>query len=280
MKIGIVGLGLIGASFAKAYRGLPDYEVLGYDLNETVSGFSTLSQTVDGILDDGALPQCELLILATYPGAAKTYLKNNAHKLSKNTLVMDTLGTKTEICRLGFALAKEYGFTFVGGHPMAGSEHSGIRYAREDLFENASMVLVPPDGDDIALLVRMKKLLAPLHFGSFQVTTAEAHDLRIGYTSQLPHLLSNALVQSPTAEAAQGFSGGSFRDMTRVAELNSKMWTELFLENRENLLNELNILLASLSDYQQALEAGDAQKLAALLQAGTERKKALSHGEA
>ena len=275
MKIGIVGLGLIGASFARAYRGLADYEVLGYDLNETVSGFSTLSQTVDGILDEEALPQCDFLILATYPGAAKAYLEENAPKLSPHTLVMDTLGTKTEICRLGFALAKTYGFTFVGGHPMAGSEHSGIRYAREDLFQNASMVLVPPDGDDIALLVRMKQLLAPLHFGSFQVTTAEAHDLRIGYTSQLPHLLSNALVQSPTAALAQGFSGGSLRDMTRVAELNPQMWTELFLENRENLLLELNTLLASLTDYQKALEQADEKKLIALLQAGSERKKVL-----
>ncbi len=276
MTVGIVGLGLIGGSMAKAFRENTDYEVLGYDANHTVDGFAQLSGIVHGELTEETIPSCDLLILAAYPAAAKEYLIKIAPFLRHDAIVVDCLGTKERICELGFRLAGEYGFTFVGGHPMAGSERSGIKHARADLFEGASMVLVPPDGNDITLLQHLKELLKPLGFARITVTSAQEHDRRIGFTSQLPHLISNALVQSPSAMLHSGFSAGSFRDLTRVAELNPQMWSELFLEKQENLIEELDILLTSLSQYREALAQRDRETLQSLLEAGSCRKKEIS----
>ncbi|MBE6932441.1 MAG: prephenate dehydrogenase [Ruminococcaceae bacterium] len=276
MTVGIVGLGLIGGSMAKAFRENTDHQVLGFDANTAVDGFAQLSGIVHGELTETTIPSCDLLILATYPAAAKEYLVKIAPNLSHNAIVIDCLGTKERICELGFALAREHGFIFVGGHPMAGSERSGIKFARADLFEGASMVLVPPDGNDILLLQRLKELLNPLGFARITVTTAQEHDRRIGFTSQLPHLISNAMVQSPSAMLHSGFSAGSFRDLTRVAELNSRMWAELFLENQENLIEELDVLLSSLGQYRAALAQRDSEGLQSLLEAGSRRKKEIS----
>ena len=276
MNVGIVGLGLIGGSLVKAFRAYTDHTVLGFDADAAVEGFAQLSDMVHGELNDGSIGGCGLLILATYPAAAKAWLEEKAGLIAPGTLVLDCLGTKARICELGFRLAGEHGFTFVGGHPMAGSERSGIKYARADLFRGSSMVLVPQDPNDIGLLMQLRGILQPLGFERFPVTTAAEHDQRIGFTSQLPHLISNALVQSPSAELHAGFSAGSFRDMTRVAELNPRMWTELFLENRENLLAELDSLLTCLSRYRTALEDRDEAALNDLLAAGSLRKKEIS----
>lgn len=276
MTVGIVGLGLIGGSLVKAFRENSDSTVLGFDIDASVGGFAQLSDMVHGELTGDTIGVCDLLMLAAYPAAAKAWLEENAARIAPGAIVIDCLGTKERICALGFRLAREHGFIFVGGHPMAGSERSGIKYARADLFRGASMVLAPPDLNDIALLQRVKTLLAPLGFAHITVTTAREHDRRIGFTSQLPHLISNALVQSPSAAQHAGFSAGSFRDLTRVAELNPRMWTELFLENRENLLEELQALLASLQRYEQALVGSDAETLCALLASGSDRKKEIS----
>ena len=276
MRVGIVGLGLIGGSLVKAFRAYTEHTVLGFDADSAVEGFAQLSDMVHGELNDDAVGTCELLILAAYPAAAKAWLEEKAPLIAPGTLVLDCLGTKAGICALGFRLAAQYGFTFVGGHPMAGSERSGIKYARADLFRGSSMVLVPPDANDIGLLMRLRGILKPLGFERFPVTTAQEHDRRIGFTSQLPHLISNAMVQCPGAENHSGFSAGSFRDMTRVAELNSRMWTELFLENQVNLLGELDSLLACLSRYRAALADRDEATLMALLEAGSLRKKEMT----
>ena len=123
---------------------------------------------------------------------------------------------------------------------MAGSHHSGFKYSRSNLFQGAPMVLVPPRYDDPMLLSRVKAALEPCRFGSFSVTTAQAHDKLIAFTSQMPHIVSNAYIKSPTAKQHKGFSAGSYKDLTRVAWLNPQMWAELFLANKENVLFELD----------------------------------------
>ena len=158
---------------------------------------------------------------------------------------------------------------------MAGSQFSGFKYSRADLFQGAPMVLVPPAFDDIALLDRAKKALEPCGFGSFSITTAEKHDQMIAFTSQMPHIISNAFIKSPTAQSHKGFSAGSYRDLTRVAWLNPEMWSELFLENRENVLSELNFYIQSLCAYRDAIENGNAGELTALLEAGKRCKEAV-----
>ena len=273
MTVGIIGLGLIGGSMAKAYKKNSDAVVLAADRDHTTVEYARLQGAVDGELTAETIPGCDLILLALYPQAAIEYLKNIAHHIAKDTLVIDLCGTKRTVCEWGFALAKEYGFTFVGGHPMAGTQYSGFKHAKENLFSGASMVLVPPTFDDIFLLDRVKRALAPAGFGRMTVTTAEQHDEMIAFTSQLAHVVSNAYVKSPTARSHKGFSAGSYKDLTRVARLNEEMWSELFVENKEHLVSELNTLIAALTEYRDAIRDGDGEKTRSLLKDGREAKE-------
>ena len=272
MKVGILGLGLIGGSLARAYA-LEGHTVYAIQRNESMLSFAMLAGAVHGKLNEAAIPQCDLILLAIYPDGSASWLERNAHLISKDALVIDCCGIKGEVCRRCLPLAKEYGFTFIGGHPMAGSQFSGFKYSRADLFEGAPMVLVPPVFDDAALLDRAKDALKPCHFGFFSVTTAEEHDRMIAFTSQMPHILSNAFIKSPTALKHKGFSAGSYKDLTRVAWLNPQMWAELFLENRDNVLFELDYYIESLKQYQQAIRDEDMDALVQLLDEGRKRKE-------
>lgn len=272
MTVGILGLGLIGGSMARAYA-LEGHTVYACEKDETMLSFAMLAGAVQAELTEYRIPQCDLILLAIYPDGSAGWLEQNAHLIRPETLVMDLCGIKEEICNRCFPLAQQYGFTFVGGHPMAGSQFSGFKYSRADLFENQPMVLVPNRFDDIELLDRCKIALSPCHFGSFSVTTAREHDRMIAFTSQMPHILSNAFIKSPTARHHKGFSAGSYRDMTRVAWLNPQMWAELFLENRDNTLFELDTYIENLKSYRDALEQRDLAKLILLLEDGKRRKE-------
>lgn len=272
MTVGILGLGLIGGSLARAYA-LEGHRVLCADRDESMLSFAVLSGAVEAPLTSKNIAECDLILLAIYPDGSAAWLEQNACYIRKGTLVMDCCGIKREICRRCFPLAKEYGFTFIGGHPMAGNQFSGFKYSRANLFEGAPMVLVPDRFDDIDLLDRAKQALSPCHFGSFSVTTAENHDRMIAFTSQMPHIVSNAFIKSPTALEHRGFSAGSYKDLTRVAWLNAPMWAELFLENREYTLSELDAFIASLQQYRKAIAENDEKALIALLEEGKRRKE-------
>ena len=267
MKVGILGLGLIGGSLARAYA-VAGHTVYAKNRSESILSFAMLSGAVHGKLDEETIPQCDLILLAIYPAGCSQWLEENAPLIRKDTLVLDCCGIKREVCSRCFPLSEKYGFTFVGGHPMAGSQFSGFKYSRADMYKGAPMVLVPPRYDDIELLQRVKDALAPCEFGMYSVTNAEDHDKMIAFTSQMPHVLSNAFIKSPTARNHKGFSAGSYKDLTRVAWLNAPMWSELFLENRENLLFELNTYIDSLTAYRDALENRDEAALTALLEEG------------
>ena len=272
MKLGILGLGLIGGSLARAYA-LEGHTVYAQESDEQILSFAIVSGAVHAPLDEKRIAQCELILLAIYPDGSASWLENHAPQISPSALVLDCCGIKREVCARCFPLAEKYGFTFVGGHPMAGTQFSGFKYSRATLFRGAPMVLVPPVFDDISLLERVKEALKPCGFGSFSVTTAEDHDKMIAFTSQMPHILSNAYIKSPTALNHKGFSAGSYKDLTRVAWLNAPMWAELFLENRENVLFELDTYLNSLNAYRQAVADGDFDQLVELLEEGKKRKE-------
>ena len=272
MRVGIVGLGLIGGSLARAYA-KAGHEVYGYNRSRSMLDFAMLSGAVKAELNEETLPLCDLLLLSLYPKACVEYLEQFGSLLSKDCLVIDCGGVKREVCEGCFPLAEKYGFTFVGGHPMAGTHHSGFKYSRSNLFQGAPMVIVPPVFDDIDLLERVKEALAPCGFASFSVTTAQEHDRMIAFTSQMPHIISNAFIKSPTAGSHKGFSAGSYKDLTRVAWLNPQMWAELFLENRDNLRFELDQLIGELEKYRRALEGDDRDSLTALLDEGRRRKE-------
>ncbi len=272
MRVGIVGLGLIGGSFAKAYHAA-GHEVLVRETDPSVLGFARADGTVSGVLSAENISSCSLLLLAVYPEAALAFLREMGPWIGEKPIVIDCCGVKRVITEEAQALAAAYGFTFVGGHPMAGTQYSGYKYARENLFHNAPMVLVPQDHNDILLLSRIKDLLAPAGFGHFSVTTAEQHDAMIAFTSQLAHVVSNAYIKSPSALDHRGFSAGSYKDLTRVARLNPEMWTELFFENKDFLLKELDIFAGNLDAYRKALAADDRAALHQLLKEGSDRKK-------
>lgn len=274
MTVGILGLGLIGGSLARAYA-LAGHTVFAADSDKQMLSFAQLAGAVDAPMTPENIPECDLILLAIYPEGCVRWLEENARHISENALVIDCCGVKERVCNACFPLAQSRGFTFLGGHPMAGTQFSGFKYSRANLFEGAPMVLVPPKFDDISLLERAKDALAPCGFGSFSVTTAAEHDRMIAFTSQMPHIISNAFIKSPTAAAHKGFSAGSYRDLTRVAWLNPGMWAELFLENREHVLSELDTLLTSLTAYRDAVAEGDQEKLIALLEEGRKRKEAV-----
>ncbi len=268
MTVGICGLGLIGGSMAKAYKAA-GHTVLGSDKDIATLGYAELAGIIDGELTEENIPSCELLMLALYPQATIEYLVKIAPTLSgTDVIVMDLCGTKAQVCRVGFELAEKYGFTFVGAHPMAGKQYSGIKYAKENLFKNAPMVLVPPACDDIYFLDKIKTMLSPAGFGKITVSDADEHDAMIAFTSQLAHIVSNAYIKSPTAQNHKGFSAGSYKDMTRVAWLNEDMWTELFLENKQPLLFEIDTIINSLCEYRDAIDKNDGDRLRALLRDG------------
>lgn len=284
MTVGILGLGLIGGSFARAFRAA-GAEVLAYDTDPDVLA-AAMVETVAGELDDASVGRCDLIVLAAYPAACVAWLRDHAELLGScsdvaagtGPVVIDTAGIKGPVCGEAFALAAEHGFAFVGAHPMAGAENSGFAFARPDLFRGAPMVLTPPPSDDIArllLLDRVNTLLAPAGFGSMSVTDPAEHDRVIAFTSQLAHVVSNAYVKSPTARSHHGFSAGSYRDLTRVAHLNAPMWAELMMDDAENLSREIGWLVDALRAYRDALDAGDRDRLRMLLAEGDRIKRSL-----
>lgn len=281
---GIVGLGLIGGSFARGYAAA-GARVLAYDPDPDVMCAARMG-TIEGELTDENLAECDIIVLAAYPDACISWLENHADALAQATdtegvwgpIVIDTGGVKGPVCERAFALAREHGFYFVGAHPMAGTQFSGFAHARADLFEGAPLVLVPPAVDDnlkLDLLGQVREMVRPLGFSKFSVTTAEAHDRVIAFTSQLAHVVSNAYVKSPTAQEHHGFSAGSYRDLTRVAHLNPRMWRELMIDDADALAYEIDTLVDSLTAYSTALKNRDGDALEGLLAEGDRIKRKL-----
>jgi len=270
--VGIVGLGLIGGSVAKAYKRVAGIKVLGTDKDKSIVDFAQLAEAIDGELTDADLKNCDVILLAVFPQSVIEWVQSKAHLLG-GTTVIDCAGTKGRICKTLFPIAKENNFLFVGGHPMAGLHRSGFKYSREDLFDGEPMVIVPPTHDDIRIFEDIKTLLAPVGFGRLSVTTADEHDKIIAFASQMPHVISNAFVKSPTAPRHKGYSAGSYRDMSRVAQLDPNMWTELFLENKEFLLQEFEHFLYAIGEYKKALIHDDGEKLRRLLAMGSNIKR-------
>ena len=253
MEIGIVGLGLIGGSLAKAISQNTDNTVYGFDISKPVVHKAMLVDAIEQPLTDELLSQCDIVIVALYPQV------------------------KRMVCEQLIPLAEEKGFLFVGGHPMAGREHSGFTYAKKSLFNNASMIFTPTKGP-IESMEKLKKLFTSIGFTNIEIATPEEHDRKIAFTSQLAHVVSNAYIKSPTAQEHMGFSAGSYKDLTRVAKLNEDMWTELFLENPDNLADEIDTLIKNLQEYSWAIRENDSETLRQLLKDGRE-KKAIIDGE-
>ena len=279
MTIGFIGLGLIGGSLAKALNKNTEHEVLGYDINTSVILKAKTVGAIRETLREEDIPCCDMLLLALYPQAAVDFIIQHAAYIKKGAIVIDCCGVKRVVCDALRPIAKEHGFTFIGGHPMAGKQFSGFWYSSESLFENASMIFTPDQDIDIQTLYTVRNLFRSLGFTNIEITSPDNHDNLIAYTSQLAHVVSNAYVKSPSALKHAGFSAGSYRDLTRVAWLNEKMWTELFFDNADHLSQEIDHIIEELKKYSAALKEGDREEMIRLLRDGKERKEQIDGKE-
>lgn len=276
MKIAIIGLGLIGGSLARTIKLHTDATVYGCDLNPATIEQAMLMEAIDAELTDDVLRECDLVLVALYPAAIIEWIQAHADMFKPDALVIDCGGVKQVICEAIDPIAAGKSWHFIGGHPMAGREFSGFRYARDDLFDRASMILCGHGDDDPAVLQRARDFFMDIGFRRVQFTTPKTHDEMIAYTSQLAHIVSSAYVKCPLADKHRGFSAGSFADMTRVARLNEDMWTELFFDNREALLPVLEDLAKRVAEYRDALRDSDEDGMRRLLREGREIKERLT----
>ncbi len=277
MKISIIGLGLIGGSMAKAIKENTDHAVYGLDLKDSVVKKAQLIGAIDGPLTDERMADCDLNIIALYPQASIDFVREKQDIFKQGSIVLDCCGVKQIVCAGVEPIALKQGFVFIGGHPMAGLEHSGFNHAKKTLFKGASMILTPTKGN-IEDVEKVKDLFTAIGFTNIQIATPKEHDQMIAFTSQLAHVVSSAYIKSPAALKHNGFSAGSYRDLTRVAKLNEGMWTELFLGNSEFLAEEIDGIADRLREYSKAIKEKDSETLRALLKDGRE-KKALIDGE-
>ncbi len=268
MNIGVVGLGLIGGSIAKSARKNTNYKIFGYDINENVVKDAVKSGVLDGALDDASLALCDYVFIPLYPEAVVDYVEKNAKNFKEDAVVIDCAGVKRSVCDKCFKIAEKRKFTFVGGHPMAGTQFSGFDNSKETMFHNAPFVLTPKENEDILVLANAREVIMKLGFGRVSVMTPQKHDKLIAFTSQLAHVVSNAFVKSPSAMERKGISAGSYKDLTRVAYLNENMWTELFLDNKDNLIFELDNIISELQKYSDAMKNDDSETLKRLLKEG------------
>ena len=272
MNVGIVGLGLIGGSMAKSTKARTGHTVWGTDLDKETMTLARMCGAIDAPLTEENLPQCDLILVAIRPGAAVEWVRTHAHLIAPSAILVDLCGVKRTVVSAITPIARERGFAYIGGHPMAGRERGGFTASSEDLYVGASMILTPDQRTDMQLLETLKAFFLDLGFAGLTFSDPEEHDRIIAFTSQLAHIVSSAYIKSPEAQRRRGFSAGSFQDMTRVARLDEDMWTELFLDDADYLTTELDELIVHLREYADAIRARDAQALRALLRDGREKK--------
>ncbi len=272
MNIGIVGLGLIGGSMAKSTKARTSHTVWGADLDRETMTLARMSGAIDAPLTEENLPDCDLILAAICPSAAIAWVKEHAAQIGSKTILVDLCGVKRVVVEALAPIAEAHGFAYIGGHPMAGKERGGFTASSDSLYVGASMILTPDKRTDMQLLETLKAYFLDIGFAALTFSDPEEHDRIIAFTSQLAHITSSAYVKSPEAQRRRGFSAGSFQDMTRVARLDEAMWTELFMDDSDFLIKELDILIGNLQAYADALKSGDAHRIKALLKEGRELK--------
>lgn len=273
MNIAVIGLGLIGGSICKALKANTFHHIMGIDTDKDTIRKALECGAIDEEITEEQLDKANLTIVALYPVAIVDFVKRNADRFRKGSIVMDICGVKGYIVNNCTPILEERGVIFIGTHPMAGLEYSGFDYSTADLFKNASFIITPTENTPQIAIDLVSTLGACMSFGQVVIATPEQHDINIAYTSQLAHVVSNAYVKSDSLFRADGFSAGSFLDLTRVAKLNEEMWSSLFMCNKDALLREINIIINSLEEYRDAMVNDDIDTLRDILRIGRERKE-------
>ena len=211
MTVGIVGLGLIGGSMAKSIKARTAHTVFGCDLDQETMMMARMCGAIDAPLTAKNLKECDLVLVAIRPAAAVKWVKEHAEGIRRDTILVDLCGVKRAVVRELAPVAEQYGFAYIGGHPMAGRERGGFTAATDSLYVGASMILTQGKRTDMQLLETLKAFFLDIGFASLTFSDPEEHDRIIAFTSQLAHIVSSAYVKSPEAQKRRGFSAGSFQ---------------------------------------------------------------------
>lgn len=273
MKIAVIGLGLIGGSICKALKKGTSHTVLGFDANSDTMIKAFDQSAIDDSIDSAGLIEADIVFVCLHPEETIAFVTQNAGMFKKGGIVCDVCGVKRRPVEKLDQLLHEEGVIYLGTHPMAGREFSGFDYADTGIFQGASFIVTPTELTPNEALKTLEALAYNMGFGKVVKTTADQHDRNIAFTSQLAHIVSNAYVKSPSLKNEQGFSAGSFQDLTRVARLNEDLWTSLFILNKEHLIFELDGLISSLEEYKMALENEEPKTLHRLLSEGRKLKE-------
>jgi prephenate dehydrogenase len=275
MQILIVGLGLIGGSMALALKDFEGCHRVGGARSRATAEKALAMGAVDRVSFQPAdeLPQSDLVILCQDPEGIIDFLCRNRERFKPGSLVIDVGGVKGAIMEAARCLPPEV--DFIGCHPMAGKEVSGIDNAEAGLFRNTHFIITPSPRSTPEHLALLERLAAHCRFRDVVRTSAQHHDATIAYTSQLMHVIALSVCDSPDLFACQGYEGGSFRDCTRVAALDVNLWRQLFTLNAPALTQVVSQLEERLRAYREALERGDMEGLTAMLRHSSDRKRQL-----
>ncbi|MDC0827291.1 prephenate dehydrogenase [Faecalitalea cylindroides] len=274
MNIGIIGLGLMGASFAKRLSPQKDKTIYGIDQNEqTIQTALELNIIKEGSTDpDKLIKKCNLIILALYPTMIKPWIVENQQYLESGTILMDISGVKTNIVEPVQAILRE-DLELISIHPMCGRESRGINFAQADIFDNANYIIVPTNKNTPKAIKAAKQLGKDLRVKNISILSCEEHDRMIGFLSQLTHVIAVSLMNTHDNSHLVEYTGDSFRDLTRIATINEDLWSELFLLNKDILLDEIDQFLDATKHFRDSLEKEDIDEMKRLFIQSTNRRK-------
>jgi len=272
MNIGIVGLGLVGASYAKAFQRDGRFTVFGTDIVEKNIDNAIWMGEIKAPLTEDNLPDCNLVIVALYPQDTIAYIRANAARFNRNAIVIDCCGIKESVCEAIAPIALEHGFTFIGTDPFAGKTGSGYDASTPTLFDNQTVILTPDETVPSNKLENLRMLLCAAGFTNVMTMTPQKHDETIALTSQLTHIISSALVRSPKAESGDIFFSGSFKDLIKRSKMNEQMWSEVFIGNKKYLVDEIDTFIKNLREFKGMIETGSSVDLRRTIREGSGRR--------
>lgn len=269
----IVGLGLIGGSYAKALK-QKGYRVSAIDTNEETIKFALANNIIDcGSTnnDETLIKEADVIILGLYPSLELEWIVDNQKYIKENTLISDVAGVKgCVVYKIQDALRND--LEFIACHPMAGKEVSGVKNSDPSIFKSANYIVVPTEKNSEEAINDAKTIGKLIGFNKISELSVTKHDEIIGFVSQLTHVIAISLMTCNEDENLQNYTGDSFRDLTRIARINEKMWTELFLENKEELINQLDSFEAQLHYIRELLNNEDRSTLEEVMRKSTARR--------
>ena len=277
LTFAIVGLGLIGGSYAKALRNLRVRKILGMDISHGIARACLNANMIDEVVaEDGRnLKEADVIICSVYPEAVMSFVRQNVQNFSEGMLMTDATGVKGTMPREIQELLPE-GCEFISGHPMAGRQGSGLGMSDAAIFNNSNYIIVPTEKNTPEAVSWLEEFAKALGCARSVKVSMEDHDKIIAYTSDLPHITAVALVNSASYNKnTQYFIAGGFRDATRVADINPDLWSDLFLSNRENVIAEIENYQSQLERWKKAIVENDREALKEIMREAGPRRRML-----